>query len=97
MEVKGLAIDEVLDKVLFRTKQVLMLLNLFNTRNSSSCGSIFIYGHTATGKNYLLETMFEKLQVSFRGCVWAYNVCICFLPPPGMCHNEVYGKQSKLI
>ena len=65
MEVKDAVFDEILDKVLFREKQVSTLLNLFNTRNSFSCGSIFIYGHTATGKNYVLETLFEKLQVSY--------------------------------
>ena len=64
MEVKEAVYSEILDKVLFREKQISTLLNLFNKRNSCACSSIFIYGHTATGKNYVLETIFEKLQVS---------------------------------
>ena len=65
MEVEDAVYHEILDKIPFREKQVTTLLNLFNRRNSFSCPSIFIYGHTATGKNYVLETIFEKLQVSF--------------------------------
>ena len=67
MEVEDTVYHEILDKVPFREKQVATLLNLFNKRNSCSCPSIFVYGHTATGKNFVLETMFEKLQVSLFG------------------------------
>ena len=66
MEVTEAVFDEILDKVLFRKKQVSTLLNLFNTRNACSCPSIFIYGQTATGKNYILENLFEKLKVELE-------------------------------
>ena len=80
MEVKDAVFDEIFDKVLFREKQVSTLLSQFNTRNSFSCGSIFIYGHTATGKNYVLETLFEKLELPniFVNCVECFNARLMF-------------------
>ena len=70
MEVEDTVYHEIWTKYhSVRKKQVTTLLNLFNRRNSFSCPSIFTYGHTATGKNYVLETIFAKLQdlVSFLG------------------------------
>ena len=86
MEVENTVYHEILDKVPFREKQVATLLNLFNKRNSCSCPSIFIYGHTATGKNFVLKTMFEKLQVSLFAGFCGVFFWITF---PGQ-----YGGQS---
>lgn len=69
MDVCEADLREIMDTVPFRQKQVLLLLNLFGERHSCSCPSIFIYGHTATGKNFVLETIFEKLQVRWSGVV----------------------------
>lgn len=52
-------------KVLHRTKQITTLYNLFNIQDSRAYPSIFIYGHTATGKKFVLETIFEELRVRF--------------------------------
>ena len=60
MRVKDAVFEEILDKVLFREKQVSNLLNQFNTRNSFSCGSIFIYGHTAILKRIMSLKFYLK-------------------------------------
>ncbi|XP_046864696.1 origin recognition complex subunit 5-like isoform X2 [Xenia sp. Carnegie-2017] len=53
-------------KVLHRTKQITTLYNLFNIQDFRAYPSIFIYGHTATGKNFVLETIFEELRAQLN-------------------------------
>ena len=62
-ESSGNDLSDILSSVPFRKKQILLLVNLFSEREFCSCGSIFIFGHTATGKSFVLETIFLKLKV----------------------------------
>ena len=57
------ALDDLFQTIRFRQTQIVSLLNLFGESHSYACPSIFIYGHTATGKTFALETIFELLKV----------------------------------
>ncbi|KFV58460.1 Origin recognition complex subunit 5 [Gavia stellata] len=45
-----------------RESQVSMLLSLFGERQQFSVPSIFIYGHTSSGKTYVMQTLLNTLQ-----------------------------------
>ncbi|XP_065599722.1 origin recognition complex subunit 5 [Cyrtonyx montezumae] len=54
-----------------RESQVSMLLSVFGERQHLSFPSIFIYGHTSSGKTYVMKTLLNTLQLPhvFVNCV----------------------------
>uniref|UniRef100_A0A8B9SGK4 Origin recognition complex subunit 5 n=1 Tax=Anas platyrhynchos TaxID=8839 RepID=A0A8B9SGK4_ANAPL len=54
-----------------RESQVSMLLSIFGERQQLSFPSIFIYGHTSSGKTYVMQTLLNTLQLPhvFVNCV----------------------------
>uniref|UniRef100_A0A8D0FV82 Origin recognition complex subunit 5 n=1 Tax=Strix occidentalis caurina TaxID=311401 RepID=A0A8D0FV82_STROC len=54
-----------------RESQVSMLLSIFGERQQFSFPSIFIYGHTSSGKTYVMQTLLNTLQLPhvFVNCV----------------------------
>ncbi|OXB71265.1 UNVERIFIED_CONTAM: hypothetical protein H355_002791, partial [Colinus virginianus] len=54
-----------------RESQVSMLLSVFGERQYLSFPSIFIYGHTSSGKTYVMKTLLNTLQLPhvFVNCV----------------------------
>uniref|UniRef100_A0AC11DPH8 Origin recognition complex subunit 5 n=1 Tax=Ovis aries TaxID=9940 RepID=A0AC11DPH8_SHEEP len=48
--------------VLCRESQVSTLQSLFGERHHFSFPSIFIYGHTASGKTYVTQTLLRSLE-----------------------------------
>ncbi|KAM6383963.1 origin recognition complex subunit 5 isoform 4-T6 [Alca torda] len=54
-----------------RESQVSMLLSIFGERQQLSFPSIFIYGHTSSGKTYVMQTLLNILQLPhvFVNCV----------------------------
>ncbi|KAG8441950.1 hypothetical protein GDO86_010942 [Hymenochirus boettgeri] len=54
-----------------RESQVSTLLSMFGERQHLGFPSIFVYGHTGTGKTYVLETLLRKLELpsAFVNCV----------------------------
>ncbi|RMC10364.1 hypothetical protein DUI87_13167 [Hirundo rustica rustica] len=54
-----------------RESQVSMLLSIFGERQHFSFPSIFIYGHTSSGKTYVMQTLLTTLQLPhvFVNCV----------------------------
>ncbi|NXW04280.1 ORC5 protein, partial [Fregetta grallaria] len=54
-----------------RESQVSMLLSIFGERQQFSFPSIFIYGHTSSGKTYVMQTLLNTLQLphAFVNCV----------------------------
>ncbi|KAL8587138.1 hypothetical protein ACOMHN_026106 [Nucella lapillus] len=61
-------------QVICRNAQLDLLLSLFGERSHTTPASIFMYGHTATGKSYITETMLRTLQLP---SVWI-NCIECF-------------------
>lgn len=58
---KGL--EKVLLQAPHRETQILTLLNLFGNRGDLSCPSVFIYGHTGTGKSHVTKAVMDSLEV----------------------------------
>ncbi|XP_071590065.1 origin recognition complex subunit 5 [Heliangelus exortis] len=54
-----------------RESQVSMLLSIFGERHQFSFPSIFIYGHTSSGKTYVMQTLLNTLKLPhvFVNCV----------------------------
>ncbi|NXE45708.1 ORC5 protein, partial [Casuarius casuarius] len=54
-----------------RESQVSMLLSIFGERQQFTFSSIFIYGHTSSGKTYVMQTLLNTLQLPhvFVNCV----------------------------
>ena len=59
---------ELTNKVLCRTSQVKRLLELFGKGNEYVFPSIFLYGHTGTGKTFVVRQIMEHLKVNLRSC-----------------------------
>uniref|UniRef100_A0A2I2ZU88 Origin recognition complex subunit 5 n=1 Tax=Gorilla gorilla gorilla TaxID=9595 RepID=A0A2I2ZU88_GORGO len=57
--------------VLCRESQVSILQSLFGERRHFSFPSIFIYGHTASGKTYVTQTLLKTLE----GLRQALRIC----------------------
>ncbi|XP_041346768.1 origin recognition complex subunit 5-like [Gigantopelta aegis] len=70
---------EVLRKIQSKTPcrkpQIQALLQLFGERHHSTIPSLFLYGHTATGKSYVINTLLTDLQLPHVrvNCVECYN------------------------
>ncbi|XP_009079074.1 PREDICTED: origin recognition complex subunit 5-like, partial [Acanthisitta chloris] len=54
-----------------RDSQVSLLLSIFGERQHFSFPSIFIYGHTSSGKTYVMQTLLKTLELPhvFVNCV----------------------------
>uniref|UniRef100_UPI0030C8CB38 origin recognition complex subunit 5 isoform 2 n=1 Tax=Mus musculus TaxID=10090 RepID=UPI0030C8CB38 len=61
--------------VLCREAQVSTLQSLFGERHHFSFPSIFIYGHTASGKTYVTQTLLKTLELphAFVNCVECFT------------------------
>ena len=57
-------LDSVYNKLVCRKSEIDLLLTLFGVRSSFVSPSIFICGHTATGKTVVVETLLKDLEVS---------------------------------
>ncbi|KAG8508453.1 Origin recognition complex subunit 5, partial [Galemys pyrenaicus] len=62
--------------VLCRESQVSTLQSLFGERHHFSFPSIFIYGHTASGKTYVTQTLLNTLELphAFVNCVECFTL-----------------------
>ncbi|KAM8967885.1 origin recognition complex subunit 5 [Pelodytes ibericus] len=69
-------IQELGKLTLCRDSQVATLLSVFGERQHLSFPSIFIYGHTGTGKTYVLQTLLSTLELP---CA-VINCVECFSP-----------------
>ncbi|XP_043353287.1 origin recognition complex subunit 5 isoform X3 [Dermochelys coriacea] len=58
-----------------RESQVSSLLSVFGERQHFSFPSIFIYGHTSSGKTYVMQTLLETLELPhvFVNCVECFT------------------------
>jgi len=61
VDIKALSLEE--DEVLCRKQQVDVLKCLFGERQHMTPGSIFIYGHTSTGKSLTVQTVLKHLKL----------------------------------
>ncbi|KAJ1161837.1 hypothetical protein NDU88_002318 [Pleurodeles waltl] len=63
------------EAVICREAQVSSLLSIFGERPHYSFPSVFIYGHTATGKTYVMQTMLKilKLPHAIVNCVECFT------------------------
>ncbi|XP_028601702.2 origin recognition complex subunit 5 isoform X1 [Podarcis muralis] len=61
--------------VLFRESQVSTLLSIFGERQHLSFPSLFIYGHTSSGKTYVMQTLLKTLELPhvFVNCVECFT------------------------
>ena len=57
-------VASVYNKLVCRKSEIDLLLTLFGDRGSFASPSIFICGHTATGKTVVVETLLKDLEVS---------------------------------
>lgn len=57
-------VASVYNKLVCRKSEIDLLLTLFGDRGSLASPSIFICGHTATGKTVVVETLLNDLEVS---------------------------------
>ncbi|XP_057360407.1 origin recognition complex subunit 5 isoform X2 [Manis pentadactyla] len=68
--------------VLCRESQVSTLQSLFGERHHFSFPSIFIYGHTASGKTYVTQTLLKTLELPhvFVNCVECFTLSLLLEP-----------------
>ncbi|KAG8570698.1 hypothetical protein GDO81_011375 [Engystomops pustulosus] len=82
---------------LCRESQLSMLLTLFGERSHLSFPSIFIYGHTGTGKTYVLQTALRTLELPhvFVNCVECYTARILFEEILNQLYNHCPGPENE--
>ncbi|XP_069816078.1 origin recognition complex subunit 5 isoform X2 [Dendropsophus ebraccatus] len=63
-----------------RESQITSLLAIFGERSHLSFSSIFIYGHTGTGKTYILQTALSTLELphAFVNCVECFTARLLY-------------------
>ncbi|KAL3853199.1 hypothetical protein ACJMK2_016760 [Sinanodonta woodiana] len=68
-------IDEILEEIPCRQKQISTLVSLFGKRAHCTPGAIFLYGHASTGKSLVVNTLMDKLKLPFviLNCVECYS------------------------
>ncbi|KAM9307593.1 origin recognition complex subunit 5 [Gastrophryne carolinensis] len=73
-------LKELENHVLCRDSQLSMLLAMFGERSHLSFPSIFIYGHTSTGKTYTLQKVLRILELPhvFVNCVECFSSRLLF-------------------
>lgn len=57
------SLQNLYSKVICRKIEIDTLLSLLGDRKSYSCPAIFVCGHTATGKSFLVQTLLKDLEV----------------------------------
>ena len=57
------ALETLYSKVICRRIEIETLLTLFGEKTSYSCPAIFVCGHTATGKSFVVQTLLKDLKV----------------------------------
>lgn len=57
------SLQNLYSKVICRKIEIDTLLSLLGDRKSYSCPTIFVCGHTATGKSFLVQTLLKDLEV----------------------------------
>uniref|UniRef100_A0A8C5MMX8 Orc1-like AAA ATPase domain-containing protein n=1 Tax=Leptobrachium leishanense TaxID=445787 RepID=A0A8C5MMX8_9ANUR len=78
--------EELGKLTLCRESHVSMLLAIFGERQHLSFPSIFIYGHTGTGKTYVLQTLLNTLELPYA----LINCVECF--SPRLIYEEILNK-----
>ena len=59
-------LQNLYSKVICRKVEIDTLLSLLGDRKSYSCPVIFVCGHTASGKSFLVQTLLKDLEVRVR-------------------------------
>ncbi|KAL9961950.1 hypothetical protein ACROYT_G030994 [Oculina patagonica] len=57
------SLQDLYSKVICRKTEIDTLLSLFGERASFSCPAVFVCGHTATGKSFLVQTLLKELEL----------------------------------
>ena len=57
------SLQNLYSKVICRKVEIDTLLSLLGDRKSYSCPAIFVCGHTASGKSFLVRTLLKDLEV----------------------------------
>ena len=71
---------EIQDRLPCRNNQLHVLLKLLGPRTSIASPCLFLYGHTATGKSLVVETLLKELKVSVcLDCLSVCKIIICLL------------------
>ena len=84
-------INIIYDDCPCRWNQIDSLLKLIGPRDELCPQSLFIYGHTATGKSHLLRCMVNTLKVKpFSICVWFYRKEDYDMSPPPSTHTNTH-------
>ncbi|XP_076448492.1 origin recognition complex subunit 5-like [Babylonia areolata] len=68
-------LSQLRQQVICRDSQLNLLLSLLGERSHMTPASIFMYGHTATGKSYIMETMLTTLKLPsvWVNCIECYS------------------------
>ncbi|KAK3579067.1 hypothetical protein CHS0354_029927 [Potamilus streckersoni] len=71
----GTIINEIIEEIPCRQKQISTLMALFGKRVHFTPAALFLYGHTATGKSLVVSTLMDKLKLPFvlLNCVECYS------------------------
>ncbi|XP_075684404.1 origin recognition complex subunit 5 isoform X2 [Rhinoderma darwinii] len=82
---------------LCRESQLSTLLAIFGERSHLSFPSTFIYGHTGTGKTYILQTVLSTLELHhvFVNCVECFTARLLFEQILNQLHNHCPGPENE--
>lgn len=70
-------LQKLYKRVICRKHEIQTLLTLFGTRASFSCPAIFVCGHTATGKSFVVRTLLKDFEVRW------FNVGLVYFQTSG--------------
>ncbi|XP_053571088.1 origin recognition complex subunit 5 [Bombina bombina] len=90
-------LSQVRKLTLCRESQVSTLLAIFGERSHLSFPSIFIYGHTGTGKTYVLQTMLSVLELPhvIVNCVECFSPRLLFEQILNQLHNHCPSAENE--
>lgn len=82
---------------LCRELQLTTLLAIFGERSHLSFPSIFIYGHTGTGKTYILQAVLSTLELphAFVNCVECFTARLLFEQILNQLYNHCPGPENE--
>lgn len=89
---------QLLEKLsLCRELQLTTLLAIFGERSHLSFPSIFIYGHTGTGKTYILQAVLSTLELphAFVNCVECFTARLLFEQILNQLYNHCPGPENE--
>ncbi|XP_076353496.1 origin recognition complex subunit 5 [Tachypleus tridentatus] len=86
-------IQKIQQSVRARKKQMQVLLGLLGEENEAPCDCIFVYGHEATGKTYLLSKIMEEFQIPYAwiNCVEIYSQRLLYEGILNQLFNSTYS------